>query len=199
MSNTHTSPMTLADKLTASRLILAPIFFSVFRWRMSSRGAVVIAILWILFCAIEFSDLLDGLAARRSGTVSPFGKIFDPFADVFARVTYFVCFASVGIMPYWVLLVILYREFAMLFLRMLLTQRGIAMGARPGGKLKAVCYAIAGGSSLLLVTLKNLGFFSDGHPWMLIAVRVMYFIAAALAVISFIDYFIQFRKVGSNA
>ncbi|MDP3179664.1 MAG: CDP-alcohol phosphatidyltransferase family protein [Spirochaetaceae bacterium] len=188
--------MTLADKLTASRLILAPVFFLVFHWIMPGGGAIAIAALWLLFAAIEFSDLLDGMAARRDGTVSPFGKIFDPFADVFARVTYFVCFASAGIMPYWALLLILYREFAMLFLRMLLTQRGVAMGARPGGKLKAVFYAITGGSSLVFVSLRNLGLLVDILPALLVAVRVFYFVAVALAALSFLDYCIQFRKLG---
>ena len=60
-----------------------------------------IALLWGLFLVIEVSDLFDGLAARRTGTVSDFGKLFDPYADVFARITYFVCFALDGIMPAW--------------------------------------------------------------------------------------------------
>ena len=41
-----------------------------------------VAVLWALFLVIEVSDLFDGLAARRNGTVSDFGKLFDPYADL---------------------------------------------------------------------------------------------------------------------
>ena len=70
--------MTLADKLTASRLALAPVFFVAFRWGERFGSVPYVAILWSLFLTIEISDLLDGLAARRTGTVSDFGKLFDP-------------------------------------------------------------------------------------------------------------------------
>ena len=130
--------MNLADRLTSSRLFLAPIFFIAYQWGSALGQGPATALLWVLFVAMEISDLLDGKAARKQGTVSAFGKLFDPFADVIERMTYFVCFAFSGIMPIWALLLILYREFAQLFLRMVLSGRGIAMGARPGGKLKAV-------------------------------------------------------------
>ena len=64
---------------------------------------VSVVVLWSLFILIELSDLLDGAAARKLNTVSGFGKLFDPFADVFARLTYFVCFSYTGIMPLWIL------------------------------------------------------------------------------------------------
>ncbi len=132
--------MTLADKLTAVRLVLAPLFFIVYSWGASLGQTLTVVFLWVLFLVIEISDLLDGQAARRQGTVSDYGKVFDPFADVFARITYFVCFVSSGIMPVWALLLILYREFGQLFLRMLLAGKKVMMGARPSGKLKAVNY-----------------------------------------------------------
>jgi CDP-diacylglycerol--glycerol-3-phosphate 3-phosphatidyltransferase len=187
--------MNLADRLTASRLFLAPLFFVAYRWGGAMGQAFATAILWVLFGAIELSDLLDGQAARKQGTVSAFGKIFDPFADVVARMTYFVCFAFSGIMPAWAFLVILYREFGMLFIRMVLSGRGIAMGARPGGKLKAVLYMLAGAFSLLLDSLLRLGLLADAIPVLRIGVLVLYVLAVALSVGSFLDYLAQFRKL----
>ena len=92
--------MNLADTLTASRLVMAPVFFVIYMWggAMGLPPAASVAILWTIFVLIEVSDLLDGMAARAMKTVSGFGKLFDPFADVFARLTYFVCFAYTGIM-----------------------------------------------------------------------------------------------------
>ncbi|HRW24385.1 MAG TPA: CDP-diacylglycerol--glycerol-3-phosphate 3-phosphatidyltransferase [Spirochaetia bacterium] len=189
--------MNVADGLTASRLVMAPVFFVVYMWGASlglPAGAAV-AILWALFALIELSDLLDGWAARSMKTVSSFGKLFDPFADVFARLTYFVCFAFTGIMPLWIFLIIIYREFCQLFLRQLLAERGVAMGARKGGKTKAVFYMISGAASLFLWSLKSLGALSGAHEGIAVAVFALYCVSAALSVGSFVDYLVQFKKI----
>jgi len=193
--------MNLADKLTASRLFMAPVFFIVFTWGDSiglSRTAIVI-ILWTVFILVELSDLLDGMAARVMKTVSGFGKLFDPFADVFARLTYFVCFAVTGIMPLWIFLVIIYREFSQLFLRQLVAEKGVAMGARPGGKVKAVFYMLAGAASLLLWSFRSLGVMVSMEGPLSVAVAVLYYVAAALSVGSFVDYLVQFSKISARS
>ncbi|HUX40021.1 MAG TPA: CDP-alcohol phosphatidyltransferase family protein [Rectinemataceae bacterium] len=190
--------MSYADRLTASRLFLAPFFFLLFMWgeAVGIPSAIVAIALVILFAVIELSDLFDGMVARNSGTVSSFGKVFDPFADVFARITYFVCFAWAAIMPLWVLLIVLYREFGILFLRMMLAQRGIAMGARPGGKAKAVVYMTAGALSLLYWSLPKIGLNPGSIDPILRGIIFAFYLAAAiLSVASFIDYWIQFRKL----
>jgi CDP-diacylglycerol--glycerol-3-phosphate 3-phosphatidyltransferase len=187
--------MTLADKLTASRLALAPVFFAAYRWGGALGPALHIALLWTLFLVIEVSDLFDGFAARRTGTVSDFGKLFDPYADVFARLTYFTCFVLGGIMPAWAFIIILYRELSINFIRMLLAQRGIAMGARPGGKLKSVIYMTSGAASLILMSARGLGLLQGLWPAASIAVYALYSLSALLALLSFADYFVQFRKL----
>jgi CDP-diacylglycerol--glycerol-3-phosphate 3-phosphatidyltransferase len=192
--------MNLADKVTASRLFMAPVFFIVFTWgeRIGLSPLSAAIFLWGIFILVELSDLLDGLAARRMKTVSGFGKLFDPFADVFARLTYFVCFAVAGIMPLWIFLVIIYREFSQLFLRQLVAEKGVAMGARPGGKVKAVFYMMAGAASLLLWTFRSLGLLVPLDGPMTTAVAVLYYLAAALSIGSFVDYLVQFRKISSR-
>lgn len=189
--------MNLADRLTSSRLVLAPFFFVVFFWggSIGFSPAACAILLWVLFAVIELTDLFDGQAARSKGTVSAFGKLFDPFADVFARITYFICFAFSGIMPLWIFLIIIYREFCQLFLRQLLAERGIAMGARKGGKIKAVFYMLAGAASLVVWSLPRLGLFPGAAAALNGLVFALYVVAAALSVGSFIDYFIQFRKL----
>lgn len=192
--------MNLADILTASRLVMAPVFFVVFMWgaAMGLPVPAIVSILWVLFILVELSDLLDGLAARKLKTVSSFGKLFDPFADVFARLTYFVCFAFSAIMPLWIFMLIIYREFSQLFLRQLMAEKGIAMGARIGGKIKAVFYMLAGAASLILWSLQSLGIFLGALDVLSVVVTGIYYIAAALALGSFIDYIGQFRKISGT-
>lgn len=127
--------------------------------------------------------------------MSDFGKLFDPFADVMARVTYFVCFAFEGIMPLWVFLIILYREFGILFLRMLLSFKGVAMGARPGGKLKAGLYMVSGLLALLLITLDLFPSLQNLSGILYDVVQVSFFAAGFVSLASFVDYLIQYRKL----
>ena len=99
-------------------------------------------------------------------------------------------------MPVWVLLLILYREYGIMFVRMLLAGRGIAMGARPGGKAKAVVYMLAGATSLLVMTSRLV---LSLPAWLPRAAVILawsvYGLAALLSVASFIDYMVQFRKL----
>lgn len=176
---------------------MAPVFFIVYMWgaKLGLPPAASVVILWGLFLLIELSDLFDGMAARRMKTVSAFGKLFDPFADVFARLTYFICFAHTGIMPLFLFVVIIYREFSQLFLRQLLAERGIAMAARKGGKVKAVFYMVAGAASLVLWSLRALGWLAGLDSAVVIAVFALYGVAATLSVVSFLDYINEFRKL----
>ena len=190
--------MNLADALTASRLVLAPFFFLLYMFGQSIGipGSALALVLWILFILMELSDLLDGMAARAMKTVSAFGKLFDPFADVLERITYFVCFAWTGFMPLWILLIILYREFSILFLRMLLAEKGIAMGARPGGKTKAVTYMIAGVLSLVRWSIATLAW---PEPVFLPGlVYGIYVLAVLLSIASFVDYLFQYCKLTAS-
>ncbi len=202
--------MTIADKITLSRMIMAPFFFFFVRAEFIPRQPAII-ILWILFAWMEISDLIDGKVARRSNQVGSFGKLFDPFADVISRVTYFLAFASIGIMPLWVLLIVMYREFGILFLRALLALKGTAMGARPGGKLKAGTYMVAGLLSLCLYTVQTYassmnsaiidGFSNHSDKMTEIAsvlhslTSISYVVVALATILSFIDYMIQFKKI----
>ena len=189
--------MTKADKVTMSRIVLAPLFFILYSYSILPP-IPTIALLWLLFAVIEASDFVDGKIARASNEVSDFGKLFDPFADVLARLTYFSCFAFSGIMPLLSFIIVIYREFSINFLRMMLAFKGIAMGARPGGKLKAGLYMVSGMLALLEASLERLAIFSSLLPALKIIVFIVFCIAGVLSVISFIDYLVQFKRLTSK-
>lgn len=188
--------MTLADKITSIRLILAPFFFVVYllpRW--FPIGAFwTVPVLWILFVIAEITDLLDGKVARSRNEVSDFGKLFDPFADTLVRITYFLCFVVDNILPALLLMVILYREFGILFLRTLMMKRGIAMGARSGGKIKAVAYMIAGLVALLAASSQRLGLSMELFTILRISAIVLFLVSVVLSLTSFGDYFKVYKN-----
>jgi CDP-diacylglycerol--glycerol-3-phosphate 3-phosphatidyltransferase len=196
--------MTLADKITALRLFLAPLFFVVYLCPVFypplglSAGFLrwTVPVLWALFFVSEISDLIDGKVARKRGEVSDFGKLFDPFADVLVRITYFLCFVVTGVLPVLLLLVVLYREFGILFLRILMMKKGIAMGARAGGKLKAVLYMFAGAIALLAVSLERFGAGVRVVFWLRNAAGVVFLLSVIVSVLSFADYFFVYKRAG---
>jgi CDP-diacylglycerol--glycerol-3-phosphate 3-phosphatidyltransferase len=193
--------MNTADKLTASRIILAPVFFAVYFAGRLLPGLIgwTVPVLWLLFFGIEITDMLDGRAARKQGLVSPFGKLFDPFADTLAWITFLFCFVLDGILPGIVLLVIFYREFGILFLRNLMMRKGVTQGARMGGKIKAIAYMVTGIVSLAVVTLDRLNLADESVYRLLRNIATGVFcLAMVIALVSFTDYWIIYRKLGKD-
>lgn len=187
--------MTLADKVTSLRLVLAPFFFIVFflpTW--FPVGAVwTVYALWALFIVSEITDMLDGQIARSRNEVSDFGKLFDPFSDTLVRITYFLCFVAEGILPVFLFAIVLYREFGILFLRTLMMKRGITMGARGGGKIKAVMYMFAGAIALAAVSAQRLGFDDSVFHVLRWSAVAVFAVSVILALSSFADYYRVFR------
>ncbi|GHT71599.1 CDP-diacylglycerol--glycerol-3-phosphate 3-phosphatidyltransferase [Spirochaetia bacterium] len=184
--------MTLADKITASRLFLAPCFFVVYLLPGAAQWTV--PVLWALFLVSEISDMIDGKVARSRKEVSDFGKLFDPFADTLVQITYFLVFVIDGIFPAALFLVVLYREFSILFIRNLMLKKGIAMGARMGGKIKTVTYIAAGAIALLAASLRRLGIEGPYFDIFRIAALVVFCISTVIALVSFADYLGIYRK-----
>jgi CDP-diacylglycerol--glycerol-3-phosphate 3-phosphatidyltransferase len=189
--------MTLADKITSVRLFLAPVFFVIYLLPpLAGSQPLTVSVLWALFIISEITDLLDGKVARKRGEVGDFGKLFDPFADVLVRISYFLCFVLDGILPAALLLLVLYREFGILFLRILMMKKGVAMGARKGGKIKAVAYMAAGAVALLASCMMRLGLDSRFYTVLRVSAVVIFVISVVLALISFADYITVYRKTG---
>ena len=146
----YTMHMKLANALTLSRALFAPIFFLIYFvpiWTDTFVFASGVIMISLLAC-MEITDFFDRFFARKSKMVTDLGKMFDPFADVIVHLTTFTCFLysyNEQFAPYTPVLIfifILYREFTQTFFRMLAAKQGVAIGARKGGKLKTVFYVV---------------------------------------------------------
>ena len=187
--------MKIADIFTLIRIVLAPVFLIVYFFPEWFGFGNVLSV-WILLPLIifaEFTDFLDGYFARKTNQVSDFGKLFDPFADVFLHLTVFFCYTLSGYISPFIMLLFAYREFGMLFVRLLAAKKGVAIGARKGGKFKTVLYVIAGFFSLFLECAKRLGF---SLPENLMYIGYIFYIMGLIAsYVSFIDYLVNFIPV----
>lgn len=183
--------MNLPNKLTVLRLILVPVFFLSYCISLlgSEMATIISAVLmFVSYAVAELTDLLDGKIARKYNLVTDLGKVMDPFADTLSHLTFFVCFMSYGIMPAWAFIIIMWREFSILFLRMLMMRAGKAMPANIWGKSKTVFYAITSILSIIYVVLA--AFIARGQ-WNSTYETVLYVffaLAAAASLMSFITY-----------
>ncbi len=190
--------MKKADFFTTVRIVFAPIFLVLYMFPVwTGKLAFLSACIMLpLLGFAEFTDFLDGFFARREHAVSDFGKLYDPFADVILHLTAFFCFAQTGYMPFVFLVLIFWREFGMLFIRMTAIRQGVAIAARKGGKLKTVLYISGILFSLAVESLVRLGCDLSASMNVLKIIAVCLFGAGTLAsYVSFIDYLTHFKEL----
>ncbi len=185
--------MNLAMVLTGGRIALAPVFFLLYQ--LAARGPTwLLPAVWAVVLLIELSDLLDGFVARRYGQESELGKVLDPCADSIARITYFLCLSGSGILPLWIVLVIVYRDVSVAYIRVMLSSRGFLMPARLSGKLKAWIYAVSGVAGVAWFSLQKLGSALAANDALRDMLLGLFVASAAVAVWSLADYFSFFRR-----
>jgi len=147
------SRLNLPNLLTLSRLVMAPVLAATV---MAETLTGDIASLVLLLIA-GITDLLDGYLARKYGQATDFGKVVDPLADSFLFLALFYGFVATGWMPLWVYLIFLGREgFMHLFLRPYFLLRGVALGAKWTGKVKAALQNAVGYAVLLAMAATRL-------------------------------------------
>jgi CDP-diacylglycerol--glycerol-3-phosphate 3-phosphatidyltransferase len=183
--------MSLPMILTAGRMVLAPVFFILYV--TTGFGSPLVYLLWLILIISEISDLLDGYFARKMGLVSEIGKVLDPFADAISRITYFVCFAWSGYLPIWVLLILVYRDLITSYIRVIASNRGVMLAARWSGKLKAWIYGLSGVAGLAVFSLHSTGWFEQALPAVEKIAQISFFVSAAIAVVSVLDYGVFLR------
>ena len=98
---------------------------------------------FIVFVAASLTDMLDGRIARERGLVTNFGKIMDPLADKILVYSAFCMFIDKGIVPGWMLIIILAREFAVSGMRTVAASEGKVIAAGMIGKIKTVLQMFA--------------------------------------------------------
>jgi CDP-diacylglycerol--glycerol-3-phosphate 3-phosphatidyltransferase len=123
-----------ANLLTVVRIVLVPVFVVlVVLSGMTADGWRVAACL--TFCVASATDVVDGWIARRFHLVTSFGKVADPIADKALTGTALVLLSAYGVLPWWVTLLILVREWGVTALRFWVIRHGIIPASR-GGKVK---------------------------------------------------------------
>ncbi|MDN3514255.1 MAG: CDP-diacylglycerol--glycerol-3-phosphate 3-phosphatidyltransferase [Candidatus Brocadia sp.] len=121
----------LPNRLTLMRLLLAIVFFIFLSYRYYTIALAAFLLAWL-------TDWLDGYLARKKGLLTDFGRIADPFVDKIIVCGGFILLIQHGhdIIPPWMVVVIVAREFLVNSLRSYSESRGIEFGATIWGKAK---------------------------------------------------------------
>jgi len=136
---------TVANVITVLRLLLIPFFFSVV---LSDRDhADVLA--FALFAAAAGTDWLDGMIARRTGTVTTIGKIIDPLVDRLLLAAGVIGLYLIDRVPLWLVAVLVARDAYLLWGAYRLERHGQRMPVTYLGK--ATTAVLLTGFSLLIL------------------------------------------------
>jgi CDP-diacylglycerol---glycerol-3-phosphate 3-phosphatidyltransferase len=126
--------VTLPNQLTVLRLGLAALFVLARESGMPWGATVATA----AFASAIFTDYLDGVIARCTGTETDFGRLMDPLADKVLIAAALVCLAWSHDIPAWAAIVLISRDFLITGLRQLALSHGTVLAADPAGKTKTV-------------------------------------------------------------
>ncbi len=140
--------MNLPNKLTLIRLLLTAIFVAVIS-APDLAGKYTIASL--LFITASLTDFLDGYLARKMDLVTDFGKLMDPLVDKILISAVFIMLTGTGLIPAWITIVIISREFLVTGLRLLASSQGAVLMADSLGKWKTVAQIAAATYYLILL------------------------------------------------
>jgi len=178
--------VTPANALTLSRLFLALVYFVALL--VLPEGPAMFAPLALLLVA-GLTDVLDGLVARRTGSITEFGRVADAYIDRVLAVGSYVIFLSWGLVDAWVVLVIVVREFVVGGMRNLADARGLKFQANVFGKTKFLSQMIA---CIAVVTYRAA---FTGSPPALLAMDVIVYISAVNTAVSGLVYLANYRKL----
>ena len=188
--------MNIANKITVARMVLV---VGMIVLLLCAPSEALAGYGWakivggVVFAIAAFTDFLDGHIARSRGMVTTFGKFLDPIADKLLINSTFIIFSScvfpgVRVLPI-ITVIMIGRDIMVDAIRMIMVDKKVVIAASKLGKLKTVTQIFAILSLFFLPTDVS---WCVGE-WYSISACLTY-LAAAISLISGIDYFWKNRK-----
>ncbi|MBU1219281.1 CDP-diacylglycerol--glycerol-3-phosphate 3-phosphatidyltransferase [Myxococcota bacterium] len=178
----------LPNILTTSRMALIPIILY-FTSKGTIMGSYIAAFLFVL---AGITDGIDGYLARKYNKITLLGQFLDPLADKLTTLSVVVYLAIMQLVPGWLLILMLFREFAITGLRTIAMGEGVVISASHSGKSKTAFQFI--GITWLLVH----------YPYYLIGTDIVLdfhrmglyilYLSLVLSLFSAFEYFALFRE-----
>jgi len=140
--------MNLPNSLTVLRIFFVPLLIVVLLTRSPNVD------LWGFPMRFEFwgvlilllaaaTDWADGYVARRQAQITTLGILLDPIADKLLITAAFIALVDMHLVPAWMVVIIIGREFTILGLRNIASAEGFTIAASTLGKTKMVLQVCA--------------------------------------------------------
>ena len=186
--------MNLPNALTILRIFFVPLLVAaLLQESISVRIAgVVLTNEWLALAIFLFAaatDLLDGYLARRWRQVTTIGTLLDPIADKLLVSAALISLVQERVLPGWMAILIIGREFAVSGLRSIAAAEGYTIKASDLGKTKMFSQVVA--ISCMLISVR--------HPALRLPGMVLMWGVVFFALLSAFSYFRKFwRKVDAG-
>jgi CDP-diacylglycerol--glycerol-3-phosphate 3-phosphatidyltransferase len=105
--------LTLPNQLTLLRVLLTPVFVVL----LLSGSPASMQLSLLVFIIAALTDWYDGWIARKLGTISRWGKFFDPLADKVLSSAALFTYAWIGLVDWWMVWIVIIRDFLITGLR----------------------------------------------------------------------------------
>jgi CDP-diacylglycerol---glycerol-3-phosphate 3-phosphatidyltransferase len=179
--------MNLPNLLTILRIFFVPLLVAALvqeDFRLQIFGISIAQEFLALgtFLAAALTDLLDGYLARRWKQVTTVGTLLDPVADKLLISAALISLVQIRLIPGWLAILIIAREFAVSGLRSIASAEGYTIKASDLGKTKMATQVVA--ISLMLISIRYKEWYGFAMLWMY---GVVFF-----ALVSAIQYFAKF-------
>lgn len=182
----------LPNLLTLVRIFLVPLLVAALvqqNFRIYWNDKLLLAndfFALTVFLAAALTDLLDGYLARRWKQVTTVGTLLDPVADKLLISAALISLVQIRLLPGWMVILIISREFAVSGLRSIAAAEGYTIKAGELGKSKMIFQVV--GVTLVMLSIR----WSELRPYALAAMWAVVVFGLASAV----NYFRMFwRKV----
>jgi CDP-diacylglycerol--glycerol-3-phosphate 3-phosphatidyltransferase len=172
--------LNLPNALTLLRMFLVPLLVVVLLTRVEGHEYLGAGI----FALAVLTDYLDGYFARRRNEVTRLGILLDPLADKLLIAAALLSLVEMGLVPAWMVMIILARELAVTALRNVAAGKGVLIRASGLGKAKMVVQVTA----VLMLML------SPAQPLLRRPGIAVLWVVVLITLWSGADYFIRFWR-----
>ena len=196
--------MNLPNKITLARILMIPLMviipFLGIEGKFDIFGGLTYSnlIITVIFLIASITDFFDGYLARKNNLVTTFGKFLDPIADKLLVLSAMLMLVELGIIPAWIPIIIVAREFIVSGIRMLAAGEGNVIAASWLGKIKtvsqmiAITFAFIGNQPFLAFVSENL----NGSELIInILMSLGMLVAVAATIWSGVDYFMKSKDI----
>src|SRR5580658_6804580 len=179
--------MNLPNSLTILRIFFVPLLVVVLLTRQPNWNFWGLPIHFEVFgvmilLAAAATDAMDGYIARKRREVTTLGILLDPIADKLLISAAFVPLVWMHLVPAWMVVIIIGREFVVVGLREIASAEGLVIPASALGKTKMILQVMAGCAVILTANHPSLQTLDTTLLWMVVV----------SAVVSTIHYFQMF-------